>query len=400
MKDAHRARIERFERRFATREAAVAEHNINRPVQNLLRFTRLCDDRQATLRAEVYVAHGVQGMPAAALLAARHGGRYLCDVIEIPSFAQRAQPSRWHVTNIEFLNHAFEAYLRHAHGLLTISHALGELLLPINARVQVIPNYRNAEPLTVSNELRERCQLRDDERLVVVISTVTSGFEVVLQAIAKLPANIHLASIGKFAPPEYRNACMELAAELGLEARVHWFDPVPYAALASFASSGDVGLIVCDPAIPNNGISLPNRIFDYMAASLPMCSPPIPDVARLIRAWDMGVIVDEDSPAAWAASIEQVLTRQTDMRAHAGAAASAHVWESLETPLCDALGKPRSVCFVGIKHLCDNNRTLRMARSLAAQGIEVTLVSPAPRRASVTRVSDPGPGIRVETIPL
>lgn len=370
----------------------------NRPVMVYLDFARDCLACPDAHGADVYVAHGVQALPAASVLAHENGGAYYCDVIEIPSFAVRALPSRWHPTTLELLDCAFETYLRRADGLLTIGHALGEEIRSLNARVHVIPNYRPAETLVPNTALRERCGLGADDALVVSISTVATGFEVVLDALATLPANVHLATVGKFAPREYQAACIAQAERLGIAHRLHCLEPVPYQALTSFASSADVGLIVRDPLIPNNRISLPNRIFDYMFSGVPVCTPEIADIAGIVRRWDMGAVVSDLSASGWAEAISATLARRDALRANALRAAGELVWESLEERLYEALGRPRRVCFLGVTHLLDNNRTVRMARSLAKQGVEVTIASLPPNGDAVTRTTDPGPGVRPVTI--
>ncbi len=366
----------------------------SRPVLVYLDFARDCLACPDVHGADVYVAHGVQALPAASVLAHQSGGAYYCDVIEIPSFAVRALPSRWHPTTLELLDCAFETYLRRADGLLTIGHALGEEIRALNAQVHVIPNYRPAETLVPSTALRERCGLGADDALVVSISTVATGFEVVLDALATLPANVHLATVGKFAPRDYQAACLAQAERLGIAHRLHCLEPVPYQALTSFASSADVGLIVRDPLIPNNRISLPNRIFDYMFSGVPVCTPEIADIAGIVRRWDMGAVVSELSASGWAQAISATLARREALRANALRAAGELVWESLEERLYEALGRPRRVCFLGVTHLMDNNRTVRMARSLAKRGVEVTIASLPANGDAVTRTTDPGPGVR------
>jgi len=53
-------------------------------------------------------------------------------------------------------------------------------------------------------------------------------------------------------------------------------------------------------------------------------------------------------------------------------------WESLEDNLYSALGSPASVTFLGIKSLTENNRTLRMAESLAKRKVKVIICTTAP----------------------
>src|SRR5215218_5597143 len=165
------------------------------------------------------VAHGVQALPAAEIVAGRCGARLFCDVIEIPSFEDRVLESQWHPTNIRFLDLAFEKYLMECDGLLTVGPSLGKAIEHFGAPVRVVQNYRYAETLQPSNRLRERCGLSPDERLVLSISTTANGFEDVLGALASLPETVHLATLGRFVPHSYEQTILRLIEEMELGSR-------------------------------------------------------------------------------------------------------------------------------------------------------------------------------------
>jgi len=368
-----RRKIDRLSQRTSRLDAELQRYAVHRPVITYLDFAQSSSNLRSALEAEVYVGHGVQSLPAAAALARETGGRYFCDCIEIPSFFDRAVPVRWSEIDTDFLDSAFASYLRRADGVMTVGWALAEELQEYSNTVTVIPNYRHRQTLQPSTELRDRCGLGPGDKLVLSLSTVASGFEPVLEALALLPADVHLAAVGKFVPAEYEHSCEALARELGVSDRFHRFAPIEYAQLTSFVSGADVGLIVRDPQIRNNAISLPNRIFDYMFSSVPVCSPEIPDIARIIRDEDMGAVIGDMTPAAWAAGIDAVLAQRDAMRANALSASGRYIWENLEDELFEVLGRPRSVCYVGANQLHQNNRTRRMAQSLMARGAEVKI---------------------------
>jgi glycosyltransferase involved in cell wall biosynthesis len=345
----------------------------NIAVISYLTFAQRCLEHSATLDADAYVAHGVQSLPAASILANERGGKYYCDCIETPSFFDRALPVNWDVTNTHLLDRAFESYLRHADGLLTVGWTLAEQLRELHDSVMVIPNYRYAETLESNTWLREKCGVSDDTDLVLSLSTVTAGLEVVLQALALLPSSVHLVTVGRFAPAGYRETCEKFAAEQGVLERFHCLDPLPYKDLTATISMASAGLIVLDPRIKNVQVSLPNRIFDYMFASVPVCSPPIPDIARIISDENMGAVVTDLGPAGWAEAINSVLAKKEKLSNNALTASKKYIWESVEDDLFESLGRPASVCYVGASNLRENNRTMRMARSLIARGVEVTV---------------------------
>lgn len=319
--------------------------------------------------ADVYVAHGVQAIPAADAMAIACGGRVICDCIEIPSFAHRALPTSWGKINTRFVDRTFEGYLRHCDRLITVGWELGKELEIYDRPVHVIPNYRYAEELQPSNRLRENCGIGPDTPLVLAISNITRGLEAVLEGIARIPEPVHLAIMGYLKPEAYRQKCEMRVRELGLEGRVHFFDPVPYDELTSTASAADAGLIVLDPAIRNMHVALPNRVFDFLFSGLPVVTPNIPDIARIVREENAGVVIGGIGANDWRDGIAHALEQSAAMKPNALAASRKYVWESLEDQLFEALGRPQSVTFLGYLDITQNNRTMRMAASLRKMGV-------------------------------
>lgn len=370
------ARHRRLRKKINTLERDAAYFQESKPANWYLRFARQAHAAAGMLGADVHVAHGVQTLPAADMVARATGsGRIFCDAIEIPSFAARitAIDEIWDPTTLAFLDTAFEGYLRRCDAILTIGWALKGEIDHLGPPVHVIPNYRHAEDLAASPQLRDWCGLAAGDELALAISLIYDGLEAVVSSLRLLPEHVHLALMGRFYPASYRAKIDALVEELGLGRRVHVFPSVPYPKLTGTASGADVGLIVRDTQILNNKISLPNRIFDYMASGLPVCSPDIPDITRILRERDMGVVVAAADPAGWAAAIRAALARKAEMRANALAAARVLTWESLENGLFEALGYPASVTFYGFGNLTKNNRTLRMAGSLARRGVRVMI---------------------------
>lgn len=338
-------------------------------------FAQICHRQNARLDADVYIAHDVLALPAVQTLSRLSGGRRVCDVIEIPGFAERTLQPSWHPTTREMLEHMAEAYLQHCDSLLAIGPTLGSRVSGLGPPVHVIPNYRYSETPTRSRELRDWCGVREDESLVLVISTIASGFAEVLDALASLPEDVHLAMLGRIVPESYRQEMLDRIQALGLRSRIHLFDMVPYDDLARIASGADIGLIVRDPALANNYVSLPNRVFDYLASGLPICSPAIPDIVEILQQHDCGTVVNTLDRSGWATAIQHTLANNQHQRRNAAAAAETMNWESLEERLVDALGNPASATFLAINKLHTNNRTRRMAVSLARKGASVTIAS-------------------------
>ncbi|WP_340110615.1 glycosyltransferase [Pikeienuella sp. HZG-20] len=356
----------------------------NAPLNRFLAFAQDIGARAEECRADVYLAHGVEALPAADRLRALQGGAAACDVIEIPSFAARAILSKWEPTVLKTIDHALLGYLREADFALTVGWALGDIVSKTNADVRVVPNWRNHAELTVSNELREEFGLGPDAKVVLAISTIASGFEQVLEAFARMGGDVHLVVVGTFAPLEYGEQITALRAALGLESRVHFRGPVPYRKMIEYCGGADIGLIVRDPSIPNNYISLPNRVFDYLACGLPIVAPMMPDIDKILRTYDCGLSIDGVTAEAWADGVARALERRDEMRAGTIEASARMTWENLERDqLLDVFGRPFSVTFVGFNDLTLNNRTMRMATSLTRLGVAAKVACPMSETSTV-----------------
>jgi hypothetical protein len=353
--------------------------NKNMALNRYLAFAQAIGTAAEECRASVYLAHGVQALPAVDRLRELTGGMSACDVIEIPSFARRAIPSQWDISVLKTIDHALAGYLREADFLTTVGWALADLITAEHGYddVRVIPNYRHFEEFPYNTKIKDQFSIPENATVVLCISKIASGFEDVLHAISKLGANLHIVTIGNFVPDSYRDEIEQLRDTLGLQGRVHFRGPVPYAELGAFCAGADVGLIVRDPAIANNHISLPNRVFDYLASNLPIVSPLMPDIHRILSENDCGVTIPDITPEAWADGIGQALMRKDHLRANAAKAAARYTWESLENDgLHAAFNHTDSITFVGFNNLAKNNRTMRMAASLVAKGVHVKVASP------------------------
>jgi glycosyltransferase involved in cell wall biosynthesis len=345
------------------------------PVRGFLRYAHYCHRLAHELKAEAYIALGVEAIPAADVVAKTVGGRLYCDVVDSPSFRDRGSRDDWHPADHALLDHAVEGYLRNAAGISTVSWAWGKEFQHYGPPVTVIPNYRYAEQMQPSNELPEACGLAPGDVLLLASSTIYSGFEPVIEALKLLPENIHLATLGRIVK-DCRDRIHAYPAEIGIQNRVHFFDEVPFARLTSVASGANLGLMALNPLLRNHRLTLPHRVFDCIAAGLPIVTPDTPDVARIVNERQIGVVVPSNEAYCWAEAIKTALTREDEMRPRVRQAARELVWESLTDGVRVAYGCPASVTIIGYADLVGHQRTFRVANTMAKGGATVTICCP------------------------
>lgn len=332
--------------------------------------------------ADCYIALLPSSVPAALQLKRAHGGMVVCDCVENVDVDKHSIAPNIHPPALELVNLAAYGALTESDLLLTIGNALGRTLTRFCRPVQVIPNFRRYEEAAPVGRLRAECGLGPGDVLLFASGNVVVGFEPVLEALARLPANVHLAALVRLKPAEYEARMLARVADLGLGQRVHFFPFVPYDELASVAADADVGLITSDVTNPNGAVALPNRLFDYLTAGLPVVVPPMPDVVELVQRHGFGRHLQVVTADNWHRALTQVLADLPGFKAAALAARRKITWESNEEALFNSLGRPRRVTMIGFRDLTRYQRFQRMAATLTARGTLVKAVclsvDPAP----------------------
>jgi glycosyltransferase involved in cell wall biosynthesis len=93
----------------------------------------------------------------------------------------------------------------------------------------------------------------------------------------------------------------------GLDRRVHFLPPVPSADVIAAASTADIGVSPIVDVGLNYRWSLPNKLFQYMAAGLPVVASDFPQVREVVEGAGAGVVVDTADPRSIADGIRFVM---------------------------------------------------------------------------------------------
>lgn len=324
--------------------------------------------------ADAYLCLLPSSVPAGLALSHEFGGRVYCDSVENVEVHKHSLAPNVHKPTLELINLAAYGALTAVDGITTVGNALARTLERFGPRVHVLPNFRWYEQANPAGRLREMCSLAPGDQLLFASGNVVVGFEPVVQALALLPENVHLAAFVKLKPNEYRDKVLAEIDRLDLTHRIHFFDFVEYSELAKLAADADIGLITSDISNPNGAVALPNRLFDYLAAELPVIAPAMPDVVDLAREYGFGITLDEVSAINWAIAIEEILSNSYNYKRSAVEANRKLTWESQGAGLIEFLGNPKSVTLIGFRDISRYQRFLRIARTLTSNGIKVKAI--------------------------
>lgn len=88
--------------------------------------------------------------------------------------------------------------------------------------------------------------------------------------------------------------------------RVRFHDPVPPDQLPATLNAYDVGVFSMPPININAEFALPNKFFDFVQARLAQAVGPSPEMARLVRELDLGVVAEDFTEQAFTAALSQL----------------------------------------------------------------------------------------------
>lgn len=176
------------------------------------------------------------------------------------------------------------------------------------------------------------------------------GTPVVLDALRALAGKPQIARVVMFADATGGTSAdgPALAAEVaarGLGDAVWLHEPVTHEAMPAVLAQCDVGIIAYGRGLGED--SLPNRIFEYMAAGLAVLTPSYArEIRRIVDEEKCGVVVDFEDPLAVAAALSELAddrTRVRDMGDRARAAFLArHNWDAEFSKLLEAMASVSS----------------------------------------------------------
>ena len=131
---------------------------------------------------------------------------------------------------------------------------------------------------------------------------------------------------------------------LGLQERVTFTGRVTPEILRNYTASADLGIAFDKNVSPNHYYSLPNKLFEYIHAGVPVISSDLPERKRIIEQYEVGVVLSDLAPQTVAHAINAILENKAllaQLKENCRAAAQELNWENeekvIQSLLCDLL---------------------------------------------------------------
>jgi len=261
---------------------------------------------------DVYHFHDPELIPLGLLLAAR-GKTVVYDLHEdapadilhkdyIPRPLR--QPLTWSVRKLE------NAACRRFSGLIAATPTIAKRFHSINPNTVVVHNF------PMLDEIASTVDLPWNERppAIAYIGSISErrGIREILQALALLPSAspTQMMLAGPFSPEELRTELMRLPGW----ARVKYLRVLDRPSVADLLSRVRLGLLVLQPE-PNFLNAMPIKLFEYMAAGIPVIASDFPLWRQIIGEAGCGLLVDPRDPQAIARAMEYLLSHDAEAEA-------------------------------------------------------------------------------------
>jgi glycosyltransferase involved in cell wall biosynthesis len=244
------------------------------------------------------------------LVAARlTGARLVYDSHELAtSVVYRERAWAWFVGAIERL------VVPRCAAVITVSDGIAQRIRD-RYRLPVTPTVvRNVSALAVQGQGRLRRRIGIAETTALVLHqgapAPDRGCETLLDAVMRR-SEVRLVFLGDPEPGYGARLAAEITAR-GLGDRVFTLPSLPLSELLAATAEADVGVTLLQDTCENHRLALPNKIFEYIAARIPVIASALPETNRLVCGYGVGWTVPPADPGALATAIDGAIAARGD----------------------------------------------------------------------------------------
>ena len=339
------ARLERLRSSNGSRSVAVLERSARVAVSQTVRLVRrtrrlpyrdaVLADRARYYRPDVLHAHDLPQLLAATVVARSRGVPVVYDAHELYPVISSLRPRlRKRLARLE------ARLIGRCDAVITVNPYLAQefarrysIAVPTVILNAVDPSGRAGH----TDPIRPSLGLPADTRIVLYQGWLSAerGLVRLVDALAHVPDDVHLVYLGY---GEAGSTVVAHADRAGLGDRVHVLDAVPQAELPIWTAAADVGVIPYPDIDLNHRYCSPNKLFEFIQASVPVVANDLPYLRDVIVGESIGEVALIEDAHSFGLAIARVLDadRHAVMVERSREVAPRYSWAAQEAALLEA----------------------------------------------------------------
>lgn len=202
------------------------------------------------------------------------------------------------------------------------------------ARPPVVLNAPNKRELKTNNHFREQLGIREDQIILLYQGglMVGRGVHLILDAFKKRTDDRLVTVFMGYGELE---TDIKKAAEQ--HSNIFFYPAVPPNVVLEYTSSADVGISLIENTCLSYYYCMPNKLFEYAMAGLPVLVSNMKDMSELVSQNNMGAVISDFSPEGINQTLDQFLQQDlVIMKANAYQVACDNAWEVQEKKMLAA----------------------------------------------------------------
>ena len=247
------------------------------------------------LRAKCINVHGLSTLALGVKLKRHHGCKLIYDTHELETKVLAARGvRRIYAERLE------RAMIHNCDAVVCVSDGIADwyathygITRPLVVRN--VPDQRSRVVAKAAGDLRARCAVPPNALLFLYQGRITAGRQVehFLEVFAKVPPERHLVFMGQ-------GELAEAVRRANGRSNIHYHPPVPPSEVLAYTAQADVGLVGMENTCLNHWLSLPNKLFECLAAGTPVIVPDLPEMKRVVDQYRCGW--------SWSGETEQLVS--------------------------------------------------------------------------------------------
>jgi len=139
-----------------------------------------------------------------------------------------------------------------------------------------------------------------------------------------------------FGEGDIRERLVELVRQLGIEDRVVFMGRLPFDELKEYTRQASLGVSLEEDMGLNYRYALPNKLFDYIQARVPVLVSSLPEMKKIIEDYDIGEVLRDSDPELLAQQVREMMNShefRIKWKKNLRSAANDLCWEKEEKKL-------------------------------------------------------------------